>query len=262
MPKESKNDDCSSSENSPREHHDGHKCRRGPRGKKGSPGPPGPMGPKGDYGVRGDPGERGKRGKKGSPGPCGPMGPPGPRGHEGERGCHGHTGPTGAVGPTGPIAVGPTGAVGLPGASFAGVSAFVANTSAQHVAAGAPVQFDNVNLGSSGVDVANSGLTIQQPGRYLFDYHIRGSSDNQTPLVFGLRANGSVHISGTNFASADPVSASAISAVSGSSIVSFPDLSRGISTGRGTTVELQNVSTGNVSLGSSAVNASLRVLKI
>jgi len=243
----------------------GKKGSPGPRGKKGSPGSKGDKGDKGDYGAKGDMGRIGRKGKKGSPGPIGAIGIgwEGPRGHqgpEGERGHHGHTGHTGHTGYTGPH--GHTGAQGTPGQGFQGVQAYVVNSSTQTLPPSGTVSFDTINFSSHGVDVSTGGFTIQHAGKYLFDFYVRGVSDNPAvPLTFGLRANKSLQIPGTNVASGD--NSSGLSQfVTGSSIVSFPDPLHGITTDVGTIIELQNVSTANITLKDTALNATLRVLKI
>lgn len=129
---------------------------------------------------------------------------------------------------------------------------------------GGIVQFDTLNYSVNGIDVSNNNITIQYPGKYLFDYTVRGNTDNITvPLQFGLRVNKSVQLQGSNYTSGSIINSGQVMTLNGSTIVSFPDPLHGITTDVGTIVELQNTSTTNITLqNNSSINASLRVLRI
>lgn len=230
----------------------GHRGPRGERGEKGEPGPMGYQGPQGPCGPRG------KRGKDGEPGCEGPQGCEGPRGYMGEHGHHGHTGYTGSTGYTG--YTGYTGPIGATGPGFSTVTAFISNSSVQTIAPGGIVQFDTISNLSSGIDISNSSLTLQQGGKYFIDFYVRGSSDPANALKFGIKINNSVQLASTIFTSADNTGGSLT--VFGQSLISFPDLSHAISTGAGSIIELQNMTPSNVILKDGSLNASLRILKI
>jgi hypothetical protein len=124
------------------------------------------------------------------------------------------------------------------------------------------ILFDTFNFSSSSVDVSAGGLVLQQAGTYFVDFFVRGAPDSATSLSFGIRANKSTRLDSTVNASEEMITPGLASTVTGFSLVTFPDLAHGVTTGQGTILELQNMSTASITLKEGSVNATLRILKI
>jgi len=84
------------------------------------------------------------------------------------------------------------------------------------------------------------------------------SSDPTLPLQYALIANSSVVVFGSTFSS--PTVGSGI--VQGTILASFPDVSHGVTTGDGTTVELKNMAASTLLTSTGSNNAFLKITRI
>lgn len=154
---------------------------QGPQGIQGVPGIQGPVGPAGAQGIQGPQGEMGPMGLQGLPGDCvncpGEMGPAGPQG------IPGPAGPVGPQGPQGPI-----------GPQLANEYAMMVSNVEQTLGAspganlaGGVVLFDQVLIGTLGIDSSNANITgdivVNVAGVYSISMGVCGSLNPiQSPL--------------------------------------------------------------------------------
>ena len=198
------------------------------KGDKGDSGTKGDTGPKGSRGKRGHKGSDGPRGCKGSPGHKGPEGP------RGKRGCDGRG--------------------GILAYSFATVA-----NSEGDIPSGSSIKFNNTEFPSLDITTDGTLFTLEKGGVYEIDYMVQGvSSDPSLPLQYAVIANGSVVVFGSTFSS----STGSNSVVQGTLLASFPDISHGITTGDGTTLELKNMSANTILTGTGSNSAYLKITRI
>jgi len=176
--------------------------RTGATGATGATGPRGPA--TGNTGTTGETGNTGTTGATGITGVTGVTGMTGITGTTGATGMTGITGTTGATGETGNTgATGTTGATGVTGATGATSNAaadyaYVFNLSAQTVAVGADVNFDNNGIMSGGIthSLGLPGITIINTGIYSVLYSVSGDLQNQFALYLnGIKASMSYGVS-------------------------------------------------------------------
>jgi hypothetical protein len=203
-------------------------------------------GDKGDEGRKGEKGSRGRPGERGSRGKTGKRAAKGSRGSKGSRGCKGSRGKRGH-----------DGRGGILGYSFA-----TNDLATVFIPSGGSVTFNNTSFPSHGVSTDGTVFTLAKAGVYEFDFMVNGvSSDPTLPLQYALIVNGTNVMFGSTFSS---VLGTKPLIVQGTVLAEFPDVTHGITTGDGTTVELKNMLSNTTSTNTTppSNNAFLKITRI
>ncbi|WP_373897603.1 collagen-like protein [Haloimpatiens sp. FM7315] len=249
-------------------------CQMGPTGAIGATGPigftgpDGATGPTGIIGIIGVAGNQGPTGPMGPTGPTGLIGPTGPTGPTGSTGLIGPTGPTslqgptgitgptGLIGPTGPTGpMGPTGSTGpSPLPALTVIADNLENTTINNLDI-IPLNTLINDQGSPDISFNNidGNIVLSSPGTYYFSFWVTIAS-NETPaseLRVSLLSSGGF------------TTASLISTVIDTDAIPNQIVGSGIFTvsSAPTTIGLVNLSGVDITIQSTAVQASVSVFK-